>query len=164
MSGYDLARHLERPIGIFWNASHSQIYPELARLEAAGMVEHEVVAQDDRPDKKVYRPTAAGLSALATWVTSELEPEKRKIELLLRMLSVWIADPGAAAAMYTREAERAEAEVAHFRILERHPERGSPDIRDPWFASTANLPYGVAIQSAVAAWCREMAAQLVTDV
>ena len=42
-TGYDLARRMERPVGYFWSARHSQIYPELAKLERAGLVSHEVV-------------------------------------------------------------------------------------------------------------------------
>jgi DNA-binding PadR family transcriptional regulator len=44
---------------------HCQIYPELAKLEAQGMVTHHVVEQhDSRPDKKVYEITEAGREAL----------------------------------------------------------------------------------------------------
>ena len=32
LSGYDLAREMKRPVGYFWQARHSQIYPQLARL------------------------------------------------------------------------------------------------------------------------------------
>ena len=39
-TGYDLTRRMERPVGFYWTARHSQIYPELARLEAAGLVRH----------------------------------------------------------------------------------------------------------------------------
>jgi hypothetical protein len=34
-SGYDLARQFGLGLGWFWSASHSQIYPELKRLEEA---------------------------------------------------------------------------------------------------------------------------------
>ena len=40
LSGYDLAREMKRPVGYFWQARHSQIYPQLARLEALGLVAH----------------------------------------------------------------------------------------------------------------------------
>ena len=35
-SGYDLKQAVDRSIRHFWAASYGQIYPELARLEAAG--------------------------------------------------------------------------------------------------------------------------------
>ena len=60
LSGYDLAQRLKGRVGFFWQARHSQIYPELGRLEAAGLVRHAVVEQQDRPDKKVYTIAEAG--------------------------------------------------------------------------------------------------------
>ena len=54
LSGYDLKRWMERPLGYFWNARHSQIYPELARLEEEGFVTHTLVEQSGKPDKKEY--------------------------------------------------------------------------------------------------------------
>ena len=161
LSGYDLARHLERPLGFFWSARHSQIYPELAKLEAAGLVAHEVVAQSDRPDKKVYAPTGEGRERLAAWVTSALPPEKPKVELLLRTHSVWTADPVAAAALYEGEAERAEADLARFEAaLGRFTAAGMPSVGDPRFGSVANLRYGIANRREVAAWCRWMVGEL----
>src|SRR5690348_6743093 len=67
--GYDLARRMKVPIGYFWHASHSQIYPELAALEADGLVTHEIVQQRDRPDKKLYSITEAGREVLRRWVS-----------------------------------------------------------------------------------------------
>jgi DNA-binding PadR family transcriptional regulator len=68
LSGYDLAQQMKGPVAFFWQAQHSQIYPELARLEKDGLVQFEVVPQYDRPAKKVYAPTEAGRAALRAWV------------------------------------------------------------------------------------------------
>ena len=54
-SGYDLGRELKKPIGFFWHARYSQIYPELAKLEGRGYIKHEVIEQQDLPDKKSTR-------------------------------------------------------------------------------------------------------------
>ena len=53
LSGYDLSRRLKMPLGFFWQASHSQIYPELAKLAARGLVRERTVVQAGRPNKKV---------------------------------------------------------------------------------------------------------------
>src|SRR5215203_2059205 len=68
LSGYDLKRWMERPLGYFWSAKHSQIYPELARLEDDGYVTHRVVEQQGKPDKKVFAITDEGWKALREWV------------------------------------------------------------------------------------------------
>jgi PadR family transcriptional regulator, regulatory protein AphA len=68
LSGYDLAQRMKKPIGFFWQAQLSQIYPELARLEEQGCILHQVIAQEGRPQKKLYTITEAGRSALQAWV------------------------------------------------------------------------------------------------
>jgi DNA-binding PadR family transcriptional regulator len=47
-----------------WRASHQQVYRELARLHKEGRVTSRVVAQEARPDKKVYAITKRGLEEL----------------------------------------------------------------------------------------------------
>jgi len=37
-SGYDLSRYFEVSMGNVWPAQHSQIYPELAKLAAEGLI------------------------------------------------------------------------------------------------------------------------------
>ena len=63
-SGYDLARRLKRPIGFFWSAHQSHIYSELTRLEDQGLIAHQVIEQSNRPDKKLFWVTDAGLAVL----------------------------------------------------------------------------------------------------
>ena len=55
---------MKRPVGFLWKAQHSQIYLELAHLEDLGYVLHEVIPQEDRQQKKLYRITATGRSIL----------------------------------------------------------------------------------------------------
>ena len=70
-TGYDLSARLAAPLGYFWTARHSQVYPELARLEAAGLVSYEEIpGRGPRPTKR-YAVTAAGRSALAAWVVTD---------------------------------------------------------------------------------------------
>ena len=39
-TGYELAQHFDGSLGHFWKASHQQIYRDLAKLEAQGLVQH----------------------------------------------------------------------------------------------------------------------------
>lgn len=67
-SGYDLAGRFADVIGAYaWDAKHSQIYPELRRLEGEGLVE--VVGRGAR-GRTTYRCTADGLAALRTWLVT----------------------------------------------------------------------------------------------
>jgi DNA-binding PadR family transcriptional regulator len=163
-SGYDLARRMKRPVGYFWQARHSQIYPDLARLEAGGLVVHRLVEQHARPDKKVYAITEAGREALRAWITSEMEEPWARDELVLRAYSLWLAAPRAAAGLF-REHERShEARLARYRALEAEMVRGSaggpPPTGTPEFAAYAALQRGIGAEREYAAWCRWLADRL----
>jgi DNA-binding PadR family transcriptional regulator len=161
LSGYDLKRWMERPLGYFWSARHSQIYPELARLEEDGFVTHRVVAQSGKPDKKVYRITASGLEALKEWVVEAPASRPVRDELTLKAYSVWLADKEKVARLF-REEERLHGEqLAHYEELRTWMEsEHETEVRDPtsaWFASYATLRRGIGYEKEYAGWCRWVA-------
>lgn len=45
-----------------------QVYPTLDRLQRDGWIEHDVVSQQERPDKKVYALTEEGQKNLHAWL------------------------------------------------------------------------------------------------
>ena len=67
-SGYDLKKIFDTSVQHFWPADQSQIYKTLARLTEQGFVEMEKVAQEDRPDRKVYSITESGRAELLKWL------------------------------------------------------------------------------------------------
>lgn len=160
-SGYDLTQGLRDPVGFFWSAGHSQIYPELGRLEGAGLVAHTVVEQSDRPDKKVYRLTDAGQAALRTWLAADTEVPRKRDELVLKAYSVWHTDPAAAARMMRRHAAIHAAHRAEFEArLEcvRH-EAGSAlwQLDSKWFGIHAVLQRGIGYEREYETWCEWLA-------
>jgi PadR family transcriptional regulator AphA len=68
-SGYDLARQFGMGLGWFWSANHSQIYPELRRLSAEGLVEGSVTTVGEKLEKRIYAITDAGRDELVSWVS-----------------------------------------------------------------------------------------------
>ena len=68
MTGYDLKQVFDSSINHFWSAHQSQIYRELAALEGKGYVDSQIEPQEKRPDRKVYRITAAGEQELQHWL------------------------------------------------------------------------------------------------
>jgi DNA-binding PadR family transcriptional regulator len=71
-TGYELAQAMKAPIGYMWTARHSQIYPELARLERAGLVTATVIDGPGPRDTKRYTITEVGLHRLEEWTDSPL--------------------------------------------------------------------------------------------
>lgn len=164
LSGYDLKRMMERPLGYFWSARHSQIYPELARLEEEGFVTHRVVEQQERPDKKVYGITASGREALRAWVTEPPVERAARDELVLKAYSVWLAEPDAAAALFREQERRHEEQLRHYEEIEaRMKEKwagksGRMDLDR--FAVYAALRRGLGYERDYAEWCRWVATEL----
>ena len=161
LSGYDLKRWMERPLGYFWSARHSQIYPELARLEEEGLVTHTLVEQSGKPDKKVYRITTEGLEALKEWVVQPPVSRSVRDELTLKAYSVWLADKEKAVRLFREEGLQREEQLAHYETLrtwmedEHETEVRSPD--SAWFAAYATLRRGIGYEKEYAEWCRWMA-------
>jgi len=164
LSGYDLKRWMERPLGYFWSAKHSQIYPELARLEEEGFVTHRVVEQQGKPDKKVFAITAEGWGALKAWVTEPPAGRVARDELVLKAYSVWLAEPESAAALFEEQGRRHEEQLRHYEEIEawikenRGESPGRMTFED--FASYAALRRGMGYERDYAEWCRWMAAEL----
>jgi DNA-binding PadR family transcriptional regulator len=71
-TGYDLAQRFQGSLASAWHASHSQIYPELARLQEEGMIE--VVGEGPRRSR-TWAITGEGREELRRWMT-EIEPSR----------------------------------------------------------------------------------------
>jgi DNA-binding PadR family transcriptional regulator len=161
LSGYDLTQRMAGRVGYFWSAKHSQIYPELARLEDGGYVTHSVVEQRARPDKKVYEITAEGLYALKEWVIQPPVPRPPRDELTLKTYSVWLAEKEKAARLFREEELRHEKQLAHYEELrawmegEWREDLSSTNSHE--FASYATLRRGISYEREYAEWCRWMA-------
>ncbi|GHF45416.1 PadR family transcriptional regulator [Deinococcus metalli] len=163
-SGYDLTQGLKDPVGYFWHAQHSQVYPELARLEGAGLVTHSVVEQAERPDKKVYRQTDAGRAALRAWLTADTEVPRKRDELVLKAYSMWQTEPARAADMLRAHARAHAAHLAEFerRLAEVTLRAGTElhDPRSPWFGIQAVLRRGIGYEREYRDWCEWLAGAL----
>lgn len=68
MTGYDAAKHFRSSVGHVWHAPDSQIYPELRRMHAEGLLEATAVPWGTAGATKTeYALTVAGREALAQW-------------------------------------------------------------------------------------------------
>ncbi|TPQ16883.1 PadR family transcriptional regulator [Streptomyces sporangiiformans] len=72
-SGFDLAREFGESVGWFWFSSHSQIYPELRRLETEGLVASTPSPGGPGKQKRIYRLTEQGETELQSWLEQPTE-------------------------------------------------------------------------------------------
>ena len=77
-SGYEIKAKADISTRFFWAISYGQIYPELKRLEQAGLIAGEADPGNGR-QRRVYSITEQGSVALHEWLTSpgELHSELR---------------------------------------------------------------------------------------
>jgi PadR family transcriptional regulator AphA len=87
-TGYELMLKIQP----FWQAKHSQIYPLLAFLEKAGLVQYEEISQSDKPDKKIYSITAKGLDEVKQWIGQPTAEPVMRDELMLKAYCISIVD------------------------------------------------------------------------
>jgi PadR family transcriptional regulator AphA len=81
-TGYELTAKFDKSLSNAWHASHSQIYPELAKLEDEGMVE--VIAQGAR-NSKTWALTDTGREELRRWLVDVEPSRQQRSESALRM-------------------------------------------------------------------------------
>lgn len=150
---------MREPVGFFWRASHSQIYPELARLEDERLVRHTVIDGPGPRDTKQYRITAAGRRALATWASTPPDPAPERDELMLKVYASWTAGPADTSGMITEQLARHRARLERFERIE--AEFKLPlEPSDPAFSAYATLRAGLSYERHRIAWCEWLLAAL----
>src|SRR3954464_14236257 len=66
-SGYDIKQLVDKSTRFFWAASYGQIYPELKKLEAAGLITGAADPQGGR-QRRAYELTERGEQVLDDWL------------------------------------------------------------------------------------------------
>jgi DNA-binding PadR family transcriptional regulator len=140
-SGYDLAKGFDASVANFWMATPQQLYRELERMEAEGLVTARVVEQERRPTKRLFSLTKAGREAVRAYTAESLgKPTAIRDELLVK---VQCLDFGDIAAVRTAIAERMEwatAKLAHYEELRRRLLGGRSE--EAYFAEAERIgPY-----------------------
>jgi DNA-binding PadR family transcriptional regulator len=115
-SGYEIRRVAEQSVRFFWALGPPQIYSELKRLEADGLVTGRDDARGGRA-RRLFEATPAGEEALRGWLTADVEPgalELRDPELLR---------------LFFADAAGPEAAVDRLRVMRRRSERAVEQFR-----------------------------------
>jgi DNA-binding PadR family transcriptional regulator len=113
MSGYDIKGAFDRSLASYWNAGNSQIYTSLKTLAARGLVASDLIVQETRPNRRVYRLTAAGQAELDRWLAEPVPERFSKDEFLAKLF--FCGEASDALALRHLEEHRAAilAQLAH---------------------------------------------------
>jgi PadR family transcriptional regulator, regulatory protein AphA len=147
-TGYDVKRVTDVSTRFFWRASYGQIYPELRKLEAAGLVR----SRDEphgRRIRRVYELTSEGERALSDWLDSEDDLFELRDEGLLRLFFGDLVSDEALLSLVRRRREIFENHALLFRAIA--GELG--EIEGP---SAEVLRYGIEYMDWNVAWWAEL--------
>ncbi len=156
MSGYEIKTEVDISTRFFWAASYGQIYPELKKLQAAGLVEGTDRPQGGRK-RTVYHLTPAGRDALRAWLRRPPEMLELRHE---GMLKVFFAD-----ALPARErvktlkamVDQHRQHEAQLRLTRETVDADDEYDKDSWCDLV--LRFGLDFNEWVIGWCeREIAA------
>lgn len=161
-SGYDLMRHFKAGIGHFWNASHQQVYQELAKLHADGLVEFELERQSERPDRKVYRLTPPGRAALDEWRLQPVKPPKVNDALLVKVYGGQNVPPEQLLAELTEHETLHRERLAEYRVSEARYLAMTPEQRVPYRLPYLTLRRGILYEEDWLRWLEEARRELVS--
>jgi len=119
-SGYELAKRFDVSVANFWTATPQQLYRELERLEAEGLLTARVVEQERRPNKRVFALTEDGRAELHDFTARPARPTAVRDELLVKLQAIDAGDAEAVRAAIAERRDRARAKLALYeRIRER---------------------------------------------
>ncbi|MEV1170753.1 PadR family transcriptional regulator [Nonomuraea sp. NPDC049784] len=163
-SGYQLTKIFDVGVSNFWYAAPQQLYAELTKLEADGLIAGREVVQTGRPNKRMFTVTEAGAAELATFAATPSKPLLIRDDLAVKVHAVDHVDPGPVIEQLRERAEEAAAKLALFeQILQRM--RGDHD--EATFLSQGEHvgPYlsclaGCRLEREMRDWCLETARTL----
>jgi PadR family transcriptional regulator AphA len=150
-NGYELTQRFDRSLANAWTATHSQIYPELAKLEEAGMVE--VIGEGPRRSR-TFAVTDAGRAEVRRWLM-ETEPRRgQRNESAVRFFLAFLLEPEDRRAVFERELRQVRAQQQELlELTEKVKQAPQPQP----FAPTIDL--GLRINPVMQAWLEEQIEQ-----
>ncbi len=152
-SGYEIKALVDSSTRFFWAASYGQIYPELKRLAAAGLVEGIDAPRGGRK-RTVYAITAAGDEALKTWLRQPPITCEMREEGLLKLFFAGVL-PAQEAAEILRAMRRHRLDVVE-RLRALEPKALAKDDPFPLIV----LHGGIEFNEWFAGWCERMERQV----
>lgn len=154
-SGYDLGKQFDSSVGFFWKATHQQIYRELTKLEEQGWISAEVIAQENRPDKKLYSVTELGKQQLIEWMTQASEPTPIKDDLLVKIFAGYLAPQKTILEELKRHRQLHAQKLKTYQDIEQQYFQNLQDLSPQAKFRYLTLRKGIGYESDWIAWCDE---------
>ena len=85
MTGYELDKAFKASLNFFWQAQTSQIYRELTAMEKQKWLSSEIIPQQGKPNRKLYKITELGQNELKIWLSSTDSQDDLKVKKVFLM-------------------------------------------------------------------------------
>lgn len=128
-SGSDLAARFDRSIGYFWQATHQQIYRELARMETNGLVSSKP-EENARGRKRAYKVLSAGREELKRWTAETADPNPFRDDLMVRLRAEAAVGPTPLAEALVSRRDRHQAQRVLYQEIETKDFTPAPTDRE----------------------------------
>jgi DNA-binding PadR family transcriptional regulator len=153
-SGYEIKHFADSSTRFFWAAGYGQIYPELKRLEDAGLIAGTEAGTGERR-RRVYAIRPAGRALLLEWLATPPAVWELRDESLLKLFFVDALGREQALEIVAHMREAARETIARFDAI--RPKAREAHDAD---AATARFPalvlqYGLDFNAWQLAWCDE---------
>ncbi len=152
-TGYALVKHFEQSLAYAWPASHSQIYPELARLLDDGLIEQ---TGSGARNSKTYAITEAGLDEVRHWLRDTPPDRRVRSDAALRGFFLWLLEPAEAEGQLASERAYWQGVLDEFLRIRDEPTGDNKKARTFRIA----LEGGIRTVEARLAWLEEVLAEI----
>ena len=159
-SGWDLSRWMEGETSHFFSIGHSSVYPALSRLEEAGLAEHQSVASDQGPKRKVYSITEVGREALLSWAQEPAAEREVRDEQLVKALCYGFLPEERVLERLRQEKVSHERKLEMYEEFERRLEAQLKEgviSKEAYLGTLLTLRRGIGAERSYAEWCDEAA-------
>ena len=125
--GYKLKNEAEHLLGNGAELNPGQLYPLLRKLAEQQLIAGERVEQEDRPDKRIFTLTEAGIRELDAWFDEPIPLSVGRSALFLRFVVLSLVRPEARAD-FLREQRHRLLEAIGQLVADRAKHQGSEDL------------------------------------
>ena len=125
-TGYELAHDFDASLANVWAAKHSQIYPELARLEALGLIRK--TSTGPRGSQR-YAITADGLAEVERWLTETEPADAPRSESMVRVFFLGMIAPEQAIAFLAGDRARHQLRLKRYQSIADRVPLNEPETR-----------------------------------
>lgn len=158
LTGKEITAQFQNEIGEFWKASHSQIYPELMRMQHDNWLK--ITENDSDGRKKHYQITVTGEQVLSNWIKEPVTELPLNRDLFsLKLFFVTKSDSKVIEKLFNDQIALISAQLEHLKARKKLLFADKVQI-EQHFGHYLILNRAIARQEGQLSWLKETLAQL----